>query len=52
MEIKYLEVLVMDNGEMICGGKSLGFITDKVSSFAGDVPISKYLHDPVTNDKQ
>ena len=29
MEIKYLQVLVMDNNEIICLGKSVGFLSDK-----------------------
>lgn len=32
MEIKYLEVLVMDNTEIICLGKTVGF-TDKLDRF-------------------
>jgi len=29
MEIKYLQVLVMDNGEIICLGNTIGFINSK-----------------------
>jgi hypothetical protein len=34
MEIQHLEVLVMDNGEILCEGKTIGW-TDK---------LGKYLH--------
>jgi len=27
MEIKYLQVLVMDNGEILCEGQTIGFIS-------------------------
>lgn len=37
MEIKLLEVLVMNNGEILCEGKTVGF-TDK---------LGKYLSEPV-----
>lgn len=26
MEIKYLQVLVMDNGEILCEGKTIGYV--------------------------
>ncbi len=32
MEIKHLEVLVMDNGEILCGGKTLGWV-DSMGQF-------------------
>ena len=35
MEIKYLQVLVMDNGEILCEGKTIGWV-DK---------LGKYLHE-------
>lgn len=28
MEIKYLQVLVMDNGEILCNGKTVGWVKD------------------------
>ena len=28
MEIKYLQVLVMDNGEILCNGKTIGWEKD------------------------
>lgn len=28
MQIKQLEVLVMDNGEILCKGKTLGFVSE------------------------
>ena len=40
MEIKYLQVLVMDNGEIICLGKSIGFLTDKSHN---GTPLSNYV---------
>ena len=30
MEIKYLQVLVMPNGELLCLGKTLGFKDSKI----------------------
>lgn len=36
MEIKHLEVLLMPNGEILCLGKTIGWV-DK---------LGKYLHDP------
>jgi hypothetical protein len=32
MEIKYLQVLVMDNGELLCNGKTVGFV-DKLGKY-------------------
>lgn len=33
MEIKFLEVLVMPNGEILCGGISLGFRAKEWSNY-------------------
>jgi len=30
MEIKYLQVLVMDDGEILCLGKTIGFAQSKI----------------------
>lgn len=30
MEIKYLQVLVMPNGEVICAGKTIGWTSDAI----------------------
>ena len=35
MEIKYLQVLVMDNGEILCEGKTIGWSSK----------LGKYLHE-------
>lgn len=39
MEIKFLEVLVMDNGEILCEGKQVGFVKK----------LGKYLFDRRAN---
>jgi len=36
MKIMYLEVLVMDNGEILCCGKTVGFVDE----------LEKFLHEP------
>lgn len=36
MELKHLEVVVMDNGEIICLGKTVGWVKD----------LEKYLSTP------
>lgn len=40
IEVKHLEVLLMDNGEIICLGKTIGWKKD----------LGKYLHDPEQPD--
>ena len=35
MEIKYLEVLVMPNGEILCEGKTIGWV-DKFGKYLFD----------------
>lgn len=40
MEIKYLEVLVMDNNEILCNGNTVGWVNK----------LGRYLHSPYQSD--
>lgn len=40
MEIKYLQILVMDNGEILCCGKSIGQI---IKSKKGHLTMSDFI---------
>jgi hypothetical protein len=43
MEIKYLQVLVMDNGEIICCGKTVGFTNTAGGGMDGKKTMGEFL---------